>query len=67
MEKFVRSARSGKRPSDGYFVQFWLILLRYPELAAWEMLFTDSLRETYAALYKTAKAGKPSIPVGWQI
>jgi len=67
LEKFVRAARSGKRPSDGYYVQFWRILLRYPELAAWEMLFTDSLRETYAALYKTVKTAKPAVPVGWHI
>ena len=67
LEKFVRSARSGKRPVDGYYVQFWRILLRYPELAAWEMLFTDSLRETYATLYKTVKMAKPAIPVGWHI
>ncbi len=67
LEKFVRASRSGNRPVDGYFVQFWRILLRYPELAAWEMLFTDSLRETYAALYRTAKAARPAIPVGWHI
>lgn len=67
LEKFVRAARRGQRPSDGYFVQFWRILLRYPELAAWEMLFTDSLRETYAALYQTVKTIKPSVPVGWHI
>ena len=67
LETFVRSARSGKRPVDGYYVQFWRLLLRYPELAAWEMLFTDGLRETYAAIYKTVKAAKPSVPVGWHI
>jgi hypothetical protein len=67
LEKFVRASRSGKHPVDGYFVQFWRILLRYPELAAWEMLFTDGLRETYAALYKTVKTAKPAIPVGWHI
>ena len=67
LEKFVRSARSGKRPVDGYYVQFWRLLLRYPELAAWEMLFTDSLRETYAAIYKTVKTAKPTVPVGWHI
>jgi hypothetical protein len=67
LEKFVRASRSGQRPVDGYFVQFWRILLRYPELAAWEMLFTDGLRETYAALYKTVKTAKPAIPVGWHI
>jgi hypothetical protein len=52
---------------DGYYVQFWRLLLRYPELAAWEMLWTDSLRETYAAIYKTVKTGKPTVPVGWHI
>ena len=67
LEKFVRSARSGKRPVDGYYVQFWRLLLRYPELAAWEMLWTDSLRETYAAIYKTVKTAKPTVPVGWHI
>ena len=60
LEKFVRSARSGKRPVDGYYVQFWRLLLRYPELAAWEMLWTDSLRETYSAIYKTVKSAKPT-------
>ena len=67
LEKFVRASRSGKRPSDGYFVQFWRILLRYPELAAWEMFFTNSLRENYAAIYKTVKTARPTIPVGWHI
>lgn len=67
LEKFVRLARNGKRPVDGYYVQFWRLLLRYPELAAWEMLWTDSLRETYAAIYKTVKTAKPTVPVGWHI
>src|SRR5215467_8556028 len=67
LEKFVRSTRSGKRPVDGYYVQFWRLLLRYPELAAWEMLWTDSLRETYGAIYKTVKKAKPTAPVGWHI
>jgi hypothetical protein len=31
------------------------------------MMFTDSLRETYATLYKTVKTAKPAIPVGWHI
>jgi hypothetical protein len=42
-------------------------LLNYPELLAWEMLWTESLRETYAAIYKKIKEVKPSIQVGWHI
>jgi TAT (twin-arginine translocation) pathway signal sequence len=67
LEQFVRASRIGKRPVDGYYVQFWRLLLRYPELPAWEMLWTDSLRDTYAAIYKTVKTVKQSIPVGWHI
>ncbi len=67
LEKYVLASRGGQRPVDGYYVQFWRLLLRYPELAAWEMLWTDSLRETYAAIYKTVKTAKADVPVGWHI
>jgi hypothetical protein len=45
----------------------WRLLLRYPELLAWEMLWTDSLRDTYAAIYEKVKSIKPSLQVGWHI
>jgi hypothetical protein len=67
LEKFVRAGRAGQRPVDGYYVTFWRILLNYPEIAAWEMLWTNSLRETYSAIYQTVKSAKPSVPVGWHI
>ena len=64
---FVREARQGKRPVDGYYVTLWRLMLRYPELLAWEMLWTDSLRETYAAIHRKVKEVKPSVGVGWHI
>jgi len=67
LEKFVRDGRAGIRQVDGQFVTFLRILLRYPEILAWEMLWTDSLRETYAAIYKNVKSIKPSVGVGWHI
>ena len=42
-------------------------MLKYPELLSWEMLWTDSLRETYAAIYHKVKEVKPSLGVGWHI
>jgi hypothetical protein len=42
-------------------------MLRYPELLAWEMLWTDSLRDAYAAIYRTVKKIKPAVGVGWHI
>jgi len=67
LAEFVTAARQSQRPIDGYHVTLWRLMLRYPELLAWEMLWTDSLRETYAAIYQKVKSIKPSIGVGWHI
>ena len=67
LQKFVVAGHQSKRPVDGYYVTLWRIMLRYPELLAWEMLWTDSLRETYAAIYEKVKSVKPSVQVGWHI
>ena len=67
LEKFVRAGRSGTRPVDGYNVELWRLMLRYPELLAWENLWHDSLRETYRAIYAKVKSIKPSMGVGWHI
>jgi hypothetical protein len=67
LEKFIRSARGGTRPIDGYYVTLWRLMLHYPELLAWEMLWTDSLRDTYKAIYQRVKSVKPTAGVGWHI
>jgi hypothetical protein len=64
---FVRAARQNRRPVDGYYVAVWRLMLRYPELLAWEMLWTDSLRETYAAMHQRLKSINPAIGIGWHI
>ncbi len=67
LEQFALSSRAGKRPVDGYYVELWRLMLRYPELLAWEQLWHDSLRETYAAIYNKVKSVKPSVQVGWHL
>jgi hypothetical protein len=67
LAKFVAASRQGQRPVDGYYVTLWRLMLNYPELLAWEMLWTESLRDTYAALYAKVKEVKPSLQVGWHI
>ena len=67
LQKFVTAARRGTKPVDGYYVTLWRLMLRYPELLAWEMFWTDSLRETYKAMYDTAKRANPQVGVGWHI
>ena len=64
---FVRDTRAGKRPVDGAYVTFWRVLLRYPEILAWEHLWNDSLRDLYAAIYTHVKSVKADVAVGWHI
>jgi hypothetical protein len=67
LQKFVIAGRAKQRPVDGYYVTLWRLMLKYPELLSWEMLWTDSLRETYAAIYHKVKEVKPALGVGWHI
>jgi hypothetical protein len=64
---FVRAGRQHQRPVDGYYVTLWRLMLRYPELLAWEMLWTDSLRETYAAMHTRVHQINPALGIGWHI
>jgi hypothetical protein len=67
LNEFVQGGQRRERPVDGYYVTLWRILLRYPEILAWEMLWTDSLRETYTAIYGRAKEVNPQLQIGWHI
>jgi hypothetical protein len=67
LENFAAAARAGQRPSDGYYVAFWRLLLRYPEILAWDMFWYDGLREVYKTVRSKAKGIRPDLPVGWAI
>ena len=58
---------SGNRPRDGAFVSFWRLLLEYPELLAWQTLWTESQRQLYRDIYGVAKACDPELMVGWHV
>lgn len=65
--QYVTASRAGRRPVDGFFVEFLRILMRYPEILAWEQFWHDSLRECYELIYRRVKGAKPSVQVGWHI
>jgi hypothetical protein len=67
LEKFVLASRKGVRPVDGSYVELWRLMLRYPELLAWENLWTSSLREAQKAIYDRVKSVNPKLGVGWHI
>ncbi len=66
LQKWVQLVRNGSRPADGFFVTFWRVLSDYPEILAWEKLWTDSQRETYSLIYEV-KSIQHDLPVGWHI
>ena len=34
LDQFIQAALKGQRPSDGYFVEFWRLLVEWPEILA---------------------------------
>ena len=67
LEAWAAALRAGQRPVDGAFVTFWRLLLKHPELLAWERLWMDGLRDTYRELYRTAHAVAPAKGMGWHV
>ena len=67
LAELVRQTRGGTRPTDGYFVAYWRLLVKYPELLAWEKLWNDGLVNAYKNIYRQAKAVRPDILVGWHV
>ncbi len=64
---FVEAGRSRRRPVDGYHVNLWRLMLKYPELIAWEHFFHDSLREIYRLLNEKVKSIRPNAWFGLHI
>jgi hypothetical protein len=67
LEPFVRNGRAGKRPRDGYYVEFWRLLLRHPELLVWQTFWSESMREMQREFSIQAKSIRPGIQVGYHI
>lgn len=55
------------RPADGAFVTFWRLLVKYPEILAWERLWNDALYDTYRDMYRRAHEIAPDKGIGWHV
>lgn len=67
LDRLVQSSLKGERPSDGYFVEFWRLLIEYPEILIWDRLFDEAKHEVLAEIYSTVKAIRPTLQVGFHI
>jgi len=65
--KWRVAVAAGRKPTDGAFVTFWRLLVKYPEILAWERLWNEALYDTYRDLYKRAHEIAPNKGMGWHI
>ena len=68
LDHFIQAALHGQRPSDGYFVEFWRLLVEWPEIIAWDRLF-DATKHAVLAIdvHAAVKGVRPSLQVGFHI
>lgn len=67
LDQFVARSLAGERPSDGYFVEFWRLLVNYPEILAWEKLFDYGKHQILEDIRRTVKGIRPDLQVGFHI
>jgi hypothetical protein len=63
----VQQAQAGRRPSNGYFVEFWRLLVEYPEILIWDRLFDAAKHQVLAEVRAAVKAVRPGLQVGFHI
>ncbi|HUA58544.1 MAG TPA: hypothetical protein VML19_07315 [Verrucomicrobiae bacterium] len=66
--QYAQGLMSGTaKPAEGVFAGFLGVLIRYPEILAWEYQYRLSREEMQAAIYNTVKSIKPEAQVGWHV
>jgi hypothetical protein len=67
LAEFTAQGRAGQRPRDGYYVTLWRLMLRYPELLAWEHMWHENLRGVHQLLHRTIKGVRPTVEHGMHV
>jgi hypothetical protein len=64
LDRFVQSSLKDQRPSDGYFVEFWRLLVEHPEIIGWDRLFDTGKHRVLAGVNEAVKAVRKDLQVG---
>lgn len=67
LDEFVQQALTNQRPTDGYFVEFWRLLVEHPEILAWDRLFDAGKHQVLADIRGAVQAVRPNLQVGFHI
>jgi hypothetical protein len=65
--RWTGALRGGSVPTDGAFVTFWRLLVKYPEILAWERLWNEALYDTYRDMHRLAHEIAPAKGIGWHV
>jgi len=63
----VQNSLKDQRPSDGYFVEFQRLLLKFPEIVAYDRLFDIGKHEVLSEVKSAVKAVNPKLQIGFHI
>src|SRR5436190_18033234 len=67
LDEFVQAALTNQRPPDGYFVEFWRLLVEYPEIILWDRLFDEGKHVVLAEVNAAVKSVRKDLQVGFHI
>jgi hypothetical protein len=67
LDQFVQAALKSQRPSDGYFVEFWRLLVEWPEIMAWDRLFDLGKHQVLAEVRAAVKGVRKELEAGFHI
>jgi hypothetical protein len=67
LDQFVQAALANQRPTDGYFVEFWRLLVEYPEIIAWDRLFDAAKHQVLAEVNAAVKGVRKELQTGFHI
>jgi hypothetical protein len=67
LDEFVQGALGNKRPVDGYFVEWWRLIVDYPEIIAWDRLFDAAKHQVLAEVHAAVKTVRKELQVGFHI
>ncbi|RYG87960.1 MAG: hypothetical protein EON59_05875 [Alphaproteobacteria bacterium] len=60
-----RNVAAGNIPLDGAFVAAWRIMMRHPEVLAWQQLWLDKYWGLHRQVYGAVKVARPKMQVGF--
>jgi len=67
LDQLVQDSLKGRRPADGYYVEFNRLLLAYPEIIAYHQMFDHGKHEVLKEIHAAVKAVNKNQQVGFHI